>query len=128
MTRKHGWKSLQTSVIFTVSTQCYTKGPSKKGKLQTNPRCCFQCPTMLHPLLGGESISLFNDTSSLLLTDSTKIPALLHHQDWVHSLSFPSVQHQRQILQQLHKRKLNRATQFSHRDSSSPKMGHSIEH
>ena len=41
-------------------------------KLQTNPMCCFHCPTMLHPLLGGESISLFSDASSLLLTDSKK--------------------------------------------------------
>jgi len=61
------------------------KGPYKQGKLQTNPRCCFYCPTMLHPLLGGESVGLFNDAPSLLLTDSKKIPALLHHQDWVHS-------------------------------------------
>jgi len=93
MTRKHGSNSIQTSVIFTVSTQCYTKRPYKEGKLPTSPRCCFHCPTMLHPLLGGESLGLFNDASSLLLTDRKKIPALLH-QDWVHSLSFPSLQHQ----------------------------------
>jgi hypothetical protein len=37
------------------------------------------------------------------------------HQDWVHSLSFPSLQHQRQILQELYKRKLNSTKQFSHR-------------
>jgi hypothetical protein len=65
----YGSNSPQTSVIFTVSTQCCTKGPYKEGKLQTNPRCCFHCPTMLHPLLGGESVGLFNYTSSLPLKD-----------------------------------------------------------
>jgi len=34
-----------------------------------------------------------------------------NHQDWVHSLSFPSLK----ILQDLYKRKLNSTTQFSHR-------------
>jgi hypothetical protein len=43
-------------------------------------------------------------------------------------LSFPSLQHQRQILQQLHKRKLKKTTQFSHRESPSPKMGHFFEY
>ena len=75
-----------------------------------------------------QSVGLFSDAPSLLLTDSKKIPALLHHQDWVHSLSFPSLQRQRQILQQLHKRKLKRMTQFSRRESPSPKMGHLIEY
>ena len=60
------------SVIFTLSTQCYTKGPYKKDELQTNPRCCFHCPTMLQPLICGQWIPLFNDVSSLLLTDSKK--------------------------------------------------------
>ena len=45
-----------------------------EGKLQTNPRCWFCCSTMLHPLFGGEPISLFSDASSLLLTQSKKNP------------------------------------------------------
>jgi hypothetical protein len=49
---------LQTSVIFTVSTQCYMKGPYKDGELQANVTYCFHCPAMQHPLLGGESVSL----------------------------------------------------------------------
>jgi hypothetical protein len=61
-----GSNFLQTSVVFTVSTQRYSKGPYKDGELQTNPSCCFHCPTTLHPLLDGESISLFNEASSLL--------------------------------------------------------------
>jgi len=61
-----GSNFLQTSVVFTVSTQCYTKGRYKEDELQTNPRCCLHCPTLLHPLLGGASVGLFNDASSLL--------------------------------------------------------------
>ena len=61
-------------VIFTLSTQCYTKGPYKKRELQTNPGCCFHCPTMLHPLLSGLSIGLLNDASSLLFMERNKSP------------------------------------------------------
>jgi hypothetical protein len=64
---------------------------------------------MLHPLFGGEPIGHFSDASSLLLTQSKKIPT------WVQSLSFPSLQYQKQILQELYKRKLNSTTQISHR-------------
>jgi hypothetical protein len=110
-----GSNFLQTSVIFTVPTECYSKGPCKEGEPQTKPRCCIHCPTTLNPSLVGESIGLFNDVSSRLLTESKKIPTLLHHQEWVHSLSFPSLQIQRQILQLLHRRKLNSTTQFSNR-------------
>jgi len=39
---------------------------------------------------------------------------LLCHQDWVQPLLFPPLLHQRQILQELYKTKLNSKTQFSH--------------
>jgi hypothetical protein len=69
-----GSNFLQTSVFFTVSTQCYTKGPYKQGEPQMNLRCCFHCPATLNALLGGESIGHLNDASSLLLTDRNKSP------------------------------------------------------
>jgi len=57
MTRKDlAQTSFKTSVNFTLSTQCYTKGPYKGGNLHTNLRCCFKHPAMLHPLFGGESV------------------------------------------------------------------------
>jgi len=46
-----GSNFLQTSVILTVSTQCYTKGHYKEGDIHTNLRCCSHCPATLHPLL-----------------------------------------------------------------------------
>jgi hypothetical protein len=55
--KRSGRIFLQTSVIFTVSTHCYTKGPEKEGDLQANLTCCFHCPAMPHPLLGAESVS-----------------------------------------------------------------------
>jgi hypothetical protein len=55
--KRSGRNFLQTSVISTVSTQCYTKEPYKEDALQTNLRCCFHCPAMLHPFLHGESVS-----------------------------------------------------------------------
>jgi len=85
------------------------RGTTDKSKV------LFHCPTALHHLLVEESIGLINDQFSLLLTDSKKIPTLPRHQDWVHSLLFPSLQYQRQILQELYNRKLNSTTQFSHR-------------
>ena len=98
-----GSNFLQTSVIFTVSTQCYTKGPYKEGELQTNLRCCFHCPAMLHALLGGESIGLLNDASSLLVTEK-QIPHYCILEYMLQKLgSFPSLQYQREIQQQLHK-------------------------
>jgi len=115
--RENIWQQLPSNISNLYCFNTVLHQGTLKGSETTNPRCCFHCPIMLHPLLGRESISLFNDAFSLLLTDSKKkkIPALLHHQNRVHSLSFPSLQHQRQILQQLYKRKLNRTTQFSHR-------------
>jgi hypothetical protein len=38
-------------------------------------------------------ISLFNDASSHLWTESNKPLIITHHQDWVDTLSFPSLQH-----------------------------------
>jgi hypothetical protein len=61
-----GSNFIQTSVLFTVSTQGYMKGPCKEGELQTNLRSCFHCPAVLHALLGGESIGYLHDASSLL--------------------------------------------------------------
>ena len=69
-----GSNFIQTSVLFTVSTQGYMKGPCKEGELQTNLRSCFHCPAVLHALLGGESIGYLHDASSLLLTDRNKFP------------------------------------------------------
>jgi hypothetical protein len=57
----------------------------------------------MHPLLGEESIGLIGEFS-LLGTDSKKIPTSQHHQDWVHSLSLPSLHQQEQILQELYKK------------------------
>jgi len=82
-----GSNVLHTSVISNVSTQCYTRGPYKEGELQTSPRCCFHCPAMLHPLLGGESIGLFNDVFTPVHRQR-QIPTLLdivRYHDWVHS-------------------------------------------
>ena len=60
-------------------------------------------------------VSLFNYASSHLLTE-TNPHITTHfntfHQDWVHSLSFPSLQHQRQILRQLYKTTMNIITQY----------------
>jgi hypothetical protein len=110
------WQQLPSNISNLYCwTQCYTKGPYKEGELQTNPRCCFHCPTVLYPWLGAESIRLLNDVSSLQWTDSKKIPTLLRHQDWVHCLSFPTLQHQRQILQELYIRKLNSVQQYLRR-------------
>ena len=64
---------LQTSVTLNFLQQCYTKGPWKDGKLQTNLWCCLLCPEMPHRLIGGESVP-FNDASSHLLTDSSTFP------------------------------------------------------
>jgi hypothetical protein len=57
-TPRSGRNSLQTSVILSVSTQCYTKRHYKEGDIHTNLRCCFHCPATLYPLLGGKSASL----------------------------------------------------------------------
>jgi hypothetical protein len=74
--RRSGKIILQTSVIFTISTQCYTKGPYKVGELQTNLRCCFQHPARPHPLLGGQSVSSMIYLHTLiqaLLVDGPKL-------------------------------------------------------
>jgi hypothetical protein len=89
------WQELPSNiVIFTVSTLCYTKGPYKEGILQTSD--------MLLPLSSNAAsplrcrINLFNDASSHLLTDGNKSHITTYyntsHQDWVGSLSFPSLQ------------------------------------
>ena len=104
----------QTRVILPVSILCYTKGPYKERELipgaasNVKQRCIFipvhvqkQIPTLLHLYY-----NIYN----------------ICYQDWVHSLSFHSLQHQRQILHQLHNRKLNRTTLFSHTEPK-PKNG-----
>jgi hypothetical protein len=96
---------LQTSVIFTIST-CYgIKGPYMEGTLQTNLGLCFHCSALPHHLLGGQLVP------SVIFTPVNRQkqnPALLpycntYHQECIRPLSLPSLKHQRQILQQLHK-------------------------
>jgi hypothetical protein len=48
--KSSGRNFLLTSVIFTVSTQCHTKGSHKEGEPHTN-----HSPLKLHPFLGEES-------------------------------------------------------------------------
>jgi hypothetical protein len=55
--KRWGSNFLQTLVIFTVSTQCYSIRPHKEGELQTNLRSYFLCPEMLHSLSGRQSVS-----------------------------------------------------------------------
>jgi hypothetical protein len=110
------WQQLPSNVsnlycFKTVLHQSILQGRGTTDKSKVP----FHCPTALHPLLGEESSGLINDEFSLLLTDSKRNPTLLRHQDWVLCLLFPSLQHQRQILQELYKRKLINTTQFSHR-------------
>ena len=80
------WQNfLQTSVILTVSTQCYTKGHEKEGDIDTNLRCCFHRPATLHPLLSGKSV--LNDASPHLLTNGNKFSyyyIVASHQGCVH--------------------------------------------
>ena len=51
-----GNKYIQTSVIYTILTQCYTR-TLEEGELQTNLRQSFHSPVLLLPLLCGQSIS-----------------------------------------------------------------------
>jgi hypothetical protein len=115
--QRSGTNFLQTSVNFTISTQCYTKGHYKEGNLHTNLRCCFHHPAMPHPLFGGESVSsmvCLHTCEQTVTNVHITTYFNTHHQDWVCSLSFHSLQHQWQILQQWHKTTMNITTQISH--------------
>jgi len=52
-----GSNFLQTSVIFTVSTHCYTKGHYKEGNRHIS-EVLLPLSSNTHPLLGGKSVSL----------------------------------------------------------------------
>ena len=86
--KRSGRIFLQTSVIVTVSTQCYTKGPWKEGELLANLTCCFHCPAMQHPLLGGDqSLQWCFFTPVNRQEKNPKITIYnTCHQDWLHSV------------------------------------------
>ena len=65
-----------TSVIFTISTQCYTKGSHTEGEPQTNLRCCVHSPVILHPFLGAEQTLQWCVLKNV--KGQPQIPTLLH--------------------------------------------------
>jgi hypothetical protein len=70
--KRSGQIILQTSVIFTISTQCNTKGPYKEGEIQTSK---VLLPTSSKAASSVRwTVSPFNDASSHLLTDRNKSP------------------------------------------------------
>jgi hypothetical protein len=49
--------SFKTSVIFLISTQCYTQVTEEERALPRNWNCCFHSPALRSPLLVGTAIS-----------------------------------------------------------------------
>ena len=80
---------LQISVIFAVSSHCYTKGLHKEDRVHRNPKCCFYIPATLHPFFGDKSVFLIYLHTYYETITNPHITTYYNtiQQCWVHSLS-----------------------------------------